>query len=38
MFWCNDCERDVKDEKYFDEDDNAFRCSCCGRLVEYVNN
>lgn len=34
MFYCNQCEKEVV-EKWFDEDDNVFRCCECDNLVEY---
>lgn len=37
MFYCNNCEKERKDD-YFDYEVNAFRCYVCNGFLEYKDN
>ncbi len=37
MFWCEQCNREVKDEEMiFNYEDNSFKHSVCGCFVESI--
>ena len=38
MFYCDECDREIKEEEtIFNYEDNSFKHTICGQIVEYCN-